>query len=118
MNAMSGLLGNLLVFGRLLRRLGLEVHLGRLLDIVEAFQFINIGSRDDVYHTCRALLVRQREDRAIFDRAFDAFWKVHGRGLASADREPASAPQKDRPPRSPSRGEPRPSGTAATVSGE
>lgn len=82
----SGLLGNLLVFGRLLRTLGLEVHLGRLLDIVEALQYVNIGAREDVYHTCRALLVHRHEDLAIFDRAFDAFWRVHGGGLQLPSR--------------------------------
>ena len=80
----SALLGNLLVFGRLLRTLGLEVHLGRLLDIAEALQHVDIGARQDVYHTCRALLAHRHEDLAIFDRAFDAFWRVHGAGLQPA----------------------------------
>jgi uncharacterized protein with von Willebrand factor type A (vWA) domain len=75
---MSGLLENLLVFGRLLRALGLEVHVGRLLDVAEALQHITISSRDEVYHTCRALLVHRHDDLATFDRAFDAFWRVHG----------------------------------------
>jgi uncharacterized protein with von Willebrand factor type A (vWA) domain len=82
----SALLDNLLVFGRLLRSLGLEVHLGRLLDIVEALQHVNIGAREDVYHTCRALLVHRHEDLAIFDRAFDAFWRVHGEGMLLPNR--------------------------------
>jgi uncharacterized protein with von Willebrand factor type A (vWA) domain len=75
---MSGLLENLLVFGRLLRALGLEVHVGRLLDVAGALQHITLSSRDDVYHTCRALLVHRHDDLATFDRAFDAFWRVHG----------------------------------------
>jgi len=75
---MSGLLENLLVFGRLLRALGLEVHVGRLLDVAEALQHITLSSRDEVYHTCRALLVHRHDDLATFDRAFDAFWRVHG----------------------------------------
>ena len=74
---MSALLGNLLVFGRLLRSLGLEVHVGRLLDIADALPHVNLGARDDVYHTCRALLVHRRDDLATFDRAFDAFWREH-----------------------------------------
>jgi len=97
------LLGNLLVFGRLLRTLGLDVHLGRLLDVVEALPHVNIGARDDVYHTCRTLLVHRHEDLPIFDRAFDAFWRVHGKGQplpnervsgrssAGQDRDAASA---------------------------
>jgi uncharacterized protein len=72
---MAALLGNLLVFGRLLRSLGLEVHVGRLLDIADALQHVNLGERDDVYHTCRALLVHRRDDLAMFDRAFEAFWR-------------------------------------------
>ncbi|MGH9254915.1 MAG: vWA domain-containing protein [Vicinamibacterales bacterium] len=78
---MSGLVGNLLVFGRLLRALGLEVHVGRLLDVAEALQHVDLGRRDAVYHTCRALLVHRREDLATFDRAFDAFWRAHGQML-------------------------------------
>ena len=68
------LLANLLAFGRLLRRLGLDVHPGRMLDVAEALQYVDIRARDEVYHACRALLVHRREHLAIFDRAFDAFW--------------------------------------------
>src|SRR5512144_2022191 len=68
------LLANLLAFGRLLRRLGLDVHPGRMLDVAEALQHVDIRVRDEVYHACRALLVHRYEDLAIFDRAFDAFW--------------------------------------------
>jgi len=90
---MSALLSNLLVFGRLLRALGLEVHVGRLLDITCALPQVNLGAREDVYHTCRALLVHRREDLSIFDRAFDAFWKRHSRGLAPADRGGVGEPR-------------------------
>ncbi len=68
------LLANLLAFGRLLRRLGIDVHPGRMLDVAEALQYVDIRVRDEVYHACRALLVHRYEDLAIFDRAFDAFW--------------------------------------------
>ncbi len=85
---MSALLENVLVFGRLLRAVGLEVHVGRLLDIAEALQHVNLGAREDVYHTCRALLVHRREDLAMFDRAFASFWRVHGDGLQQAQRRP------------------------------
>ena len=85
---MAAFLGNLLVFGRLLRSLGLEVHVGRLLDIADALPHVNLGARDDVYHTCRALLVHRRDDLAIFDRAFDAFWREH-HGLVDRPHEEA-----------------------------
>ena len=74
---MSALLSNVLVFGRLLRALGMEVHVGRLLDVAEALRHVNLGAREDVYHTCRTLLVHRRDDLAVFDRAFHAFWREH-----------------------------------------
>src|SRR5688500_19459421 len=86
---MSHLLSNLLVFGRLLRTLGLEVHMGRMLDVVQALQHVDLGERDEVYHTCRALLVHRREDLALFDRAFEAFWRGrHGLALDAASVSP------------------------------
>ncbi|MSO29997.1 MAG: VWA domain-containing protein [Acidobacteria bacterium] len=74
----SHFVDNLLIFGRLLRGLGLEVHVGRLLDLTEALQHVDVGSRDDVYVTCRALLVHRHEDLEIFAAAFAAFWRDHG----------------------------------------
>jgi uncharacterized protein len=71
----SHLAENLLVFGRLLRAVGLDVHMGRMLDVLKALPLVDLGSRDEVYHTCRTLLVHRREDLATFDRAFSAFWR-------------------------------------------
>ncbi|MBA2355773.1 MAG: VWA domain-containing protein [Acidobacteria bacterium] len=85
---MAALLGNVLVFGRLLRTLGMEVHVGRLLDVAEALQQVNLGAREDVYHACRALLVHRRDDLAVFDRAFDAFWREHDALSNEAPRRP------------------------------
>jgi uncharacterized protein len=87
----SHLAGNLLVFGRLLRTLGLDVHMGRMLDVLKALQHVDIGVRDDVYHTCRALLVHRREDLSTFDRAFEIFWSrgdaVRQRGRVDDQRD-------------------------------
>ena len=95
---MTALLDNLLVFGRLLRALGLEVHIGRLLDIAEALQHVDIGARNDVYHACRALLVHRREDLGMFDRAFDAFWRVQAAGAPAKRPRPVRDPTlADRP---------------------
>jgi uncharacterized protein with von Willebrand factor type A (vWA) domain len=74
---MSHLLDNLLIFGRLLRRAGIDVHPGRLLDLLDALGHVDLGTRDDVYYTCRALLVHRQDQIAIFDRVFAAFWRDH-----------------------------------------
>ena len=90
---MSRLLDNLLLFGRVLRRAGVDVHPGRLLDLVDALGHVDLGSRDDVYHTCRTLLVHRQDQIALFDRAFAAFWRIHTEGTAAGPkrRDGASA---------------------------
>jgi uncharacterized protein with von Willebrand factor type A (vWA) domain len=91
---MSRLFDNLLIFGRVLRRAGIDVHRGRLLDLVQALGHVNLGARDEVYHTCRALLVHRQEQIVIFDRAFAAFWREHHEREARSDprRDESSAP--------------------------
>jgi uncharacterized protein with von Willebrand factor type A (vWA) domain len=74
---MSNLQRNLIVFGRLLRRAGIDVHVGRMIDVTGALQHVDLSSRDEVYHTCRALLVHRHDQLAIFDRAFEVFWRQH-----------------------------------------
>jgi hypothetical protein len=83
---MSRLLDNLLVFGRVLRRAGLDVHPGRLLDLVDALELVNLASRDEVYHACRTLLVHRQEEIPLFDRAFAAFWQAQTAGVAAERR--------------------------------
>ena len=82
----SRLLDNLLLFGRLLRRAGVDVHPGRVLDLVEALGHVDLSARDDVYHTCRTLLVHRQDQIALFDRAFAAFWRIHTEGTAAGPK--------------------------------
>jgi uncharacterized protein with von Willebrand factor type A (vWA) domain len=72
----SNLQRNLIVFGRLLRRAGIDVHVGRMIDVSDALQHVDLAARDEVYHTCRALLVHRHDQLAVFDRAFEVFWRA------------------------------------------
>ena len=69
------LLHNLLIFGDVLRHLGLGTHPGRMLDVLRALEYVDIGRRQDFYHTLRALLVHRRRDIPLFDEAFRTFWR-------------------------------------------
>ncbi|KAA3664774.1 MAG: VWA domain-containing protein [Chloroflexi bacterium] len=69
------LLQNLLLFGRLLRALGMDINPGRIIDLVNALQFVEIGRKSDFYYTTRSLLVHQHEDLPLFDQAFELFWR-------------------------------------------
>ncbi|MGH9143272.1 MAG: vWA domain-containing protein [Vicinamibacterales bacterium] len=82
---MSRLLDNLLIFGRVLRHAGVQVHSGRLVELVEALGCVHLGVRDDVYHVCRALLVQHQDQIAIFDLAFAVFWREHQVGQPGRD---------------------------------
>ena len=62
-------------FGRVLRRLGLNVPVGHVLDFTNALAVVGIGERHDVYWAARCTLLRRREDLSIFDRAFAVFWE-------------------------------------------
>jgi uncharacterized protein with von Willebrand factor type A (vWA) domain len=76
---------SLLFFGRTLRRAGLDVHHGRLLDAIRSLEWIGVGRRDDVHATLRSLLVHAHDDLERFDAIFDAFFRPR----------PASAPDFD-----------------------
>jgi uncharacterized protein with von Willebrand factor type A (vWA) domain len=87
------LVHNLVVFGRLLRSLGLDVSIARMSDAVQALGDSGIGDRADVRHTLRALLVRRREDLAAFDAAFDAFWHDHAERWGRRDLRALGEPR-------------------------
>src|SRR5215467_9210351 len=100
---MSHLLDNLLFFGRLLRRSGIDVHPGRMIDVIDALHHVDLAKRDEVYHTCRALLVHRREQLAVFDVVFDNFWRqrlARRSAGGSPGRPPSSTVDQLEPPRS------------------
>jgi uncharacterized protein with von Willebrand factor type A (vWA) domain len=66
---------NIVYFARALRKAGMRVGPASIVDAIEAVMAAGIGSRDDFYWTLHAVLVKRREDRAVFDEAFRLFWK-------------------------------------------
>src|SRR3977135_2377418 len=75
---MNALVANLLLFGRILRAAGLQVHQGRLVDAIRALEWTGVSSRTDVRAVLRALLVHRHDDVPVFDEAFDLFFRAHG----------------------------------------
>lgn len=73
-------------FCRVLRGVGLPTPLGSVLLFVEALGRTGVESRDAVYWSARATLVRRPEDFALFDRAFSVFW-TQRHTLESVDDE-------------------------------
>jgi uncharacterized protein with von Willebrand factor type A (vWA) domain len=82
---MSYLVHNVLHFHRLLHSMGLDVHAGRMVDVVTALDFIDIGNRSDFYFTLQTLLIRRPQDLARFDEAFRTFWRPPPGAWSSQD---------------------------------
>ena len=68
---------NVLLFGRMLRDVGLPVPHARLLDALQSLRLIDIGNRHDVRTLLRSLLVHRHEDVPLFDQAFTLFFRRH-----------------------------------------
>jgi uncharacterized protein with von Willebrand factor type A (vWA) domain len=100
----GNLLHNLILFGRLLRALGLDINPGRMIDLVQALDFVEIGRKADFFYTARSLLVHDQDDLPLFDQAFDLFWRrPRGEGVnfgeflelrppGGEDQEPITTP--------------------------
>jgi uncharacterized protein len=73
---MSHLLHNLVLYGRLLHTLGLDINPGRMVDCVQALDHIDLQNKADFYHTLRTLLVQKKEELPLFDHAFNLFWRA------------------------------------------
>lgn len=71
----SALLRNLLLFGRVLRSLGLRTSSGQLADVAQSLQYIDLASREDFKQATSCNLVSRQEEIELFGRAFDAFWQ-------------------------------------------
>ncbi len=70
------LLNNLLLFGRLLRQVGIRVSADQVNNLVDALEHIDLLQRDDLYLTSRAILVNNFEQFELFERTFDLFWSA------------------------------------------
>lgn len=71
----QALLPNCLLFTRLLRGAGVPIGMDQVLEFAQALEWVDLGSREQVYHTARSLLVRRREHLRLFDVLFSRFWR-------------------------------------------
>ena len=72
-------------FGRALRAAGLPIDLAAAIDFARALELdgVDIGRKAVVRDTGAALFVRRRDDREVYDRVFEQFWRRRGRKLPS-----------------------------------
>ena len=72
----GALLQNLMLFGEVLRRMGLNFGSANMLDLVRATEDVPVGHKQDFRHAARCLLVHRKPDLPLFDEAFQVFWRI------------------------------------------
>jgi hypothetical protein len=66
---------NIAHFGRALRKAGMPVGPGRILDAIRAVEVAGFDRREDFYHTLHAIFVSRPEERPVFAQVFRLFWR-------------------------------------------
>lgn len=74
----GALADNVLHFARALRAAGLPLGSGAILDALAAVEIAGLRNREDFRATLEAVFVKKREHAAVFEQAFNMFWRRRG----------------------------------------
>ena len=91
---------NIVYFARALRKAGIPVGPGAVLDALAALQTAGVSTREDFYWTLHAVFVKRHEHSVLFDQAFRIFFRRRGyidQLLALMLPQAPSAPQQPQP---------------------
>jgi uncharacterized protein len=66
---------NVLHFVRVLRTAGLAVGPAKVIDAIAAVEAVGVANKTDFREALAAVLVSRREHQALFEQAFDLFWR-------------------------------------------
>ena len=91
------LLAEAVGFGRALRKAGLSIDLGAAVDYARALTLVDLGQRETVRAAGSAVFVRRRDDREVYDRVFDRWWRRRGKRLPGEGPQSA-VPREDAAP--------------------
>jgi hypothetical protein len=75
------LVGEAVLFGRMLRRGGLAVDLGSAIDFARALAIVDVAEREQVRAAGEAVFTHRHDDLEVYDAAFDRFWRARRPGL-------------------------------------
>jgi hypothetical protein len=90
------LLGEAVGFGRSLRAARLSIDLGAAVDFARALTLVDLGDREQVRAAGEAIFVRRRDERPVYDAAFDAWWRRRASSIGS-DAGPLQMGREDEP---------------------
>ncbi len=75
MTTQQTLLREITTFCRFLRHKGINVTTTNQISLCRSLELIDIGEREEFYHAARTNLIANEPDRAVFDVAFNQFWR-------------------------------------------
>ena len=64
---------NIMYFGRVLRRAGLPIGPGQVIEAMRAVSQVGLSSRKEFYWSLFSVFVNRRDQREVFDQAFHIF---------------------------------------------
>ena len=70
---------HIIAFGRVLRRLGFNAGPSQMLTALEAVKIVGVRNKHDVREALKCCLVQRHDELALFDQAFQLFWKAPSR---------------------------------------
>jgi len=73
----KGMFRNVLAFCGVLRKAGMDVTTGMVIDVCKSLKYIDISNRQDFYYALRANLVCYSGDIERFDHLFELFWRLN-----------------------------------------
>lgn len=80
-----GLQGEVIGFCRVLRRAGLKITSGRIVDLFRSFDVLDITDLENLYIAGKSNLVCSQEEQALYDALFRQYWFDERAGQSSAD---------------------------------
>jgi hypothetical protein len=95
---------NLMHFARMLRRAGLPVGPGQVLDAQAALTHLDLTAKADVRAALRAIMATRREQHEVFDAAFAMFWRNPDRNIAESVMAALDGARKPAEPQKPKAG--------------
>jgi uncharacterized protein with von Willebrand factor type A (vWA) domain len=89
------LLSRLVEFGRILWEVGIDVGPGKMLDLAETLNYIDITNKEDFYNTLKCSLLGKHEQEALFDQLFLYYWYMRDRQNKKTDDGVPGAARRD-----------------------
>lgn len=91
------LLFRLTEFGRILWEVGIDVGPGKMLDLAETLDYIDITNKEDFYNTLKCSLLAKHEQEVLFDQMYLYYWYMRDRqGQKQEDATPGAAKRDEK----------------------